>query len=146
MGFAVHCPAPWLRRRLSPCRSRARCEGSLDEIRILLVNIQGILGDVIKSVLRTCQDMTVVSDSLDSADVQALVDRTGADVVVCQFDDDAAAEVANGMFARHRRVKVIAVRDDGRRAVLWELRPQRSVLGDLSPALLVDAVRRGGTR
>ena len=116
----------------------------MDEIRILLVNIRGILGDVIKDMLRTCQDMTVVGESLDVADVQALVDRTGADVVVCHLDDTATAEAANGLFAPHRRVKVIAVRDDGRRAVLWELRPQRSVLGDLSPGRLVDAVRQGG--
>jgi hypothetical protein len=116
----------------------------LDEIRILLLNMRGVLGDVIRAVLRTCGDVTVVGESLDVADVRVLVDRTGAEVVVCHLDDTATAEVTNGMFAPHRRVKVIAVRDDGRRAVLWELRPQRSVLGDLSPALLVDAVRPGG--
>ena len=66
--------------------------------------------------------------------------------MVCHLDDAAQAEVANGLFARCRRVKVIAVRDDGRQAVLWQLQPQRSVLGDLSPGLLVDAVRQVSTR
>ncbi len=115
----------------------------MDEIRILLLNMRGVLGDVIRAVLRTCEDVTVVGESLDVTDVRAQVDRTSADVLVCALGDTAATEVANELFARHRRVKVIAVRDDGRRAVLWELQPQRSVLGDLSPALLVDAVRRG---
>jgi hypothetical protein len=115
----------------------------LDEIRIFLLNMRGVLGDVIKAVLYTCDDVTVVGESLDVADVRSLVDRTGVDVIICHLDDTATAGVARGLFARHRRVKVIAVREDGRRAVLWELRPERSVLGDLSPALLVEAVRQG---
>lgn len=119
-------------------------EGALDDIRILLLNVQGVLGDVIEAMLRACEDVTVAGESLDIKDIRALVDRTGADVVVCQLDDTAAAEVADGLFAPHRRVRVIAVRDDGRRAVLWELRPQRSVLGDLSPSRLVDVVRQAG--
>ena len=118
----------------------------MDEIRVLLLNVRGVLGDVIKAVLLACEDLTVVGDSVYVADVRALLDRTGAEVVVCHLDDAAQAEVANGLFARHRRVKVIAVRDDGRQAVLWQLQPQRSVLGDLSPGLLVDAVRQVSTR
>ena len=116
----------------------------MDLTRILLLNVRGVLGDVIKAMLRACEDVTVVGESLDVTDIRALLDRTGADVVVCQVDDTAAAEVANGLFAPHRRVKVIAVHDDGRHAVLWELRPQRSVLGDLSPSRLLDAVRQAG--
>ena len=118
----------------------------MDEIRVLLLNLRGVLGDVIKAVLHTCADLTVVGESLNVADVRALLDRTGAEVVVCHLDEDAEADVANRLFARHRRVKVIAVRDDGRQAVLWELQPRRSVLGDLSPALLADAVRQVGGR
>lgn len=116
----------------------------MDEIRILLLNMRGVLGDVIKAILHDCEDVTVVGESPDGADAWALVDRTGADVVVCQLGDSATAEVVNGLFAPHRRVKVIAVRDDGRRAVLWELRPQQSVLGDLSPSRLIDVMRQAG--
>jgi len=118
----------------------------LDEIRVLLLNLRGVLSDVIKAVLLACADLTVVGEYPDVADVRALVDRTGAEVVVCHLDNAAEADVASGLFARHRRVKVIAVRDDGRQAVLWELQPQRSVLGDLSPGLLVDTVRRVGAQ
>lgn len=117
---------------------------SLGEIRIVLVNIGGVLGDVIKTVFRSCRDMTVVGEYQDVSDIQELVGRTGAHVVICHLDDTAASEVANELFAPHRWVKVIAVRDDGRQAVLWELRPQRSVLGDLSPDLLIEAVRQAG--
>jgi hypothetical protein len=147
MDTTVHCPLPASGEDFrEKNRVEAKSEGSLDEVRILLLNIRGVLADVIKAVLQACQDVTVVGESLDVAGIRMLVDRTGADVVVCHLDDTAAAEVAEGVFAPHRRVKVIAVRDDGRRAVLWELRPQRSVLGDLSPGLLADAVRQGGGR
>ena len=70
----------------------------MDEIRVLLLNVRGVLGDVIKAVLLACADLTVVGESLNVADVQALLERTSAEVVVCQLDDAAQADVANGLF------------------------------------------------
>lgn len=57
----------------------------------------------LKALLLAREDVTVVGEALDVANVRALVDRTGADVVVCHLDDTAAAEVANGLFAAQRR-------------------------------------------
>lgn len=118
----------------------------MDEIRVLLINMRGVLGDVIKTVLLDCADVSVVADCVDTADASAMIASTGAEVVVCALDAAATADIASRLFEPHRRVKVIAVRDDGRQALLWELHPQQSVLGDLSPRLLVDTVRRGSQR
>jgi len=115
----------------------------LDEIRVLLINMRGILGDVVKSVLLNCADVSVVADCADAADARVLVASTGAKVVVvCPLGDAAAAALATSLFEPYRRVKVIAVREDGRQAILWELHPRQSVLGDLSPRLLLDTVRQ----
>jgi hypothetical protein len=112
----------------------------VDEIRVLLINLHGILGDVIKRTFASCADMIV--NTADTPDIRTAPD---AEVVVCQFDDLAAEEIANHLFRRCRRVKVVAVGEDGQQAVLWELRPRRDVLGDLSPGMLVAAVRRTGS-
>jgi len=39
-------------------------------IRILLLNVRGVLGDVIKAMLRACEDVTVVGESLDVTDIR----------------------------------------------------------------------------
>jgi DNA-binding NarL/FixJ family response regulator len=114
----------------------------LDEIRVLLIDMRGVLGDVIRTVLLDCDDLNVVANRTDAVDARTAIVRSRADVVVCALDDEQAADVATALFEPHQRTKVIAIRDDGREAVLWELHPRRRVLGDLSPRLLVDTVRR----
>jgi DNA-binding NarL/FixJ family response regulator len=114
----------------------------LDEIRVLLLSLRGIMHDLIEAVLKESPDVSVVAESTNPADVPALVARTGAEVVVCDLDESTASGVGARLFKPHLRVKVIAVQDDGRRAVLWELRPQRRELGDLSSRGFVEMVRQ----
>jgi hypothetical protein len=120
------------------------CEVSLDEIRVLLINLRGVLGDVIRTVLRNSADLSIVADRADAVDARPLLDGVGVDVIVCSLDDASATDIATTLFEPYLRTKVIAVRDDGRQAILWELHPRRSLLGDLSPRLLVDTVRKAG--
>ena len=114
----------------------------MSEIRILLLNLRGILHDLIKAILEENSDISVVAECSNPADVPALMTRTGAEVVVCDLDEVAASDVGARLFWPHLLVKVIAVQDDGRRAVLWELRPERRELGDLSISRFVEAVRQ----
>jgi DNA-binding NarL/FixJ family response regulator len=114
----------------------------LHEIRIVLLGMRGILHDVLEAVLEGCPDLTVVAECSDPVDLQAAMDRSGAQVVVCGLDEAEAADVGAQVLEQPARVKVIAIQDDGRRAVIWELRPQRTELGNLSPRLLVEALRR----
>jgi hypothetical protein len=113
----------------------------LKEIRILL-SLRGILHDLLRAGLEETSGVSVVGECSDPADVPAVMARTGAEVVVCDLDEAMASEVGADLFAPHLRVKLIAVQDDGRRAVLWELRPQRRELGDLSIPVLVESVRQ----
>jgi DNA-binding NarL/FixJ family response regulator len=114
----------------------------LTEIRIVLLSLRGLLHDLIKAVLAGSPDLSVVAECSDPADLPALIARSGAEVVVCDLDESTALDVGTRLFEPHLRVKVIAVQDDGQRAVLWELRPQRRELGDLSVPGFVEAVRR----
>ena len=42
----------------------------------------------------------------------------------------------------HPRVKVLDLCQDGREAFLWDLRQHRAALGEASPAMLLDVVRK----
>jgi hypothetical protein len=111
----------------------------MDNIRVLLVNLRAVLGDLVETTFRNCADMSV--STIETEDLAGAI-GADVDVVVCQADDATVEVMSRQLFRSCGRVKVLAIRDDGRRAMLWELRPQRSVLKDLSPGLLVETVRR----
>jgi hypothetical protein len=114
------------------------------EVRVLLLGLQGLLHDVIKDVLDKAPDLTVVAEPSNAAELPDAVRRTGAEVVVCALDEATAEQVGVRMLEPHARMKVVAIQDDGRRAVLWELRPNRREsreIGDLSIPAFVETVR-----
>jgi DNA-binding NarL/FixJ family response regulator len=119
----------------------AQVEVSLGEIRILLLGLHGLLDDVIRQLLDAAPELSVAAESTDLAELQALMARTGAEVVVCGLDEATTAAVSARVLDPHARVKVIGIHDDGRRAVLWELRPGRREIGDLSVPVLVEAIK-----
>jgi chemotaxis response regulator CheB len=111
------------------------------EIRILLLDLHGLLHDVIKDALDRAPELTVVAEPSNLAELPDVVRRTGAEVVVCALDEATAEQVGTRVLEPHTRVKVVAIQDDGRRAVLWELQPNRREIGDLSVPVLVETVK-----
>jgi hypothetical protein len=103
--------------------------GSL--IRVLVVGMTGVLGDLVRDALRA-PDVEL----LETADVGA--GTRGANAVICA--DRTLAEVCDVLYA-NPRVRVLTVEDDGRRGSVHELVPHSHTLGELSPAVLLAAVR-----
>jgi hypothetical protein len=114
---------------------------SLPTVRILLVGLTGVLGDVIRAVLEEQHDMTIVDEVPDCAVLDATLATTKADLALWCLDDDVPRRCP-GLFQHHPSIKVLTVTDDGRRGYLWQLKPQASALGELSPGLLIHAVRK----
>jgi DNA-binding NarL/FixJ family response regulator len=100
-----------------------------------------MLCDIISSTLRSQPDMDVVGEPCDGVDVITAARQTHADVVVIGLSDSELPADCAKLFDLHRRIPVLGVAGDGRRAFLYELRPQRTPLGELSPQELVNAVR-----
>ena len=67
------------------------------------------------------------------------VASSGADFVIAGADYDFA-EVARVLDERPR-LRVLAVAGHGREAFLYELRPTRTPLGEVSPRAIVEAIR-----
>jgi len=81
-------------------------------------------------------------------EVQVLEDASvaqGADVLVVTQSDPDDESIPVSMLLRSPRSRVLALGADARRAVLFELRPHRTPLGELSRESLLTAVR-GGAR
>jgi DNA-binding NarL/FixJ family response regulator len=113
----------------------------LATIRILLVGLHGILLGIVKGVLEEQPDMAVVGQLQGHEGLPQAIADTGADLVVWALNDDKPLDRHLWVFDDHPTLKVIAIRQDGRQSCLWQLQPVRTVLGQISPKLLVEAIR-----
>ena len=119
----------------------------LEPVRILLIDMPLMLRDIISSTLRSEPDMVVVGELPDAAADLAEVDGHDARVLIFGSRDGPAAGVTGVDLVRLRRDTVaLAVSADGRRSVLYELRPCELELGELSSERLVHTIREAVAR
>ena len=110
-------------------------------IRVLLADLTGILRDVVRGALDREKDMAIVGEVYEPAAIQAAVMAGGIDVVIWGTEQANASNVG-ALLPWERPPMILAVEDDGRYGSVWQLRHQQTGLGQLSPDLLVDAIRR----
>lgn len=111
------------------------------KVRILLVSMPALLRDILVQTLEVQLDMEVVGDL--GGGIELLVDagHTRADVVVLGLEQMDLPGIATNLLAEYPHLSVLAVTTDGRAASLFELRPRKTSIGDVSPQGLVDAIR-----
>jgi DNA-binding NarL/FixJ family response regulator len=102
-----------------------------------------MLREIVKNVIRLQADMVVLGEFPPSTDIVAVVDRTDADFIVTDMRTAAWEQVVR-LLEANPRVRVLGIADDGLQSYLYELRPHRVPLGEVSPQTLVDAIRNGG--
>jgi DNA-binding NarL/FixJ family response regulator len=111
-----------------------------ERLRIAIVNMPQMLREIIREVVSPESDMEVAGEFSGTTDLLEAVERTRADFVITGTEDADVAGV--GRLLRMRpRLKVLAVAADGRQTYLYELRPQKVHLGEVSPQNLLDAIR-----
>jgi hypothetical protein len=86
--------------------------------------------------------LTVIGE--DGGDLLATVRSAAADALIVR-EDSCDEEEIRGLLAELPGVRILAIAANGASGSLYELRPHRVRLGELSPQALVDAVT-GGAR
>jgi DNA-binding NarL/FixJ family response regulator len=114
----------------------------LPAVRIFLVTTPGLLRDLVVETLNEEPDMAIVGEAHDYATLERALERTPADLVIWTVAGNDMRHVCRGLFEAHAQLKVLTVRNDGRQAWLCELQPQRTELGEISPRLLVETIRK----
>jgi DNA-binding NarL/FixJ family response regulator len=114
---------------------------TVPNIRILLADMPAMLLDIVAGILAAEPDLTVVDMLADSTDLKAAAQRTQADIVVTQQISSVQEAGQLALLLPERQLKIIALTDNGRHGVLYELRPHRAPLGDMSADRLVAAIR-----
>ena len=98
-----------------------------------------MLSDIVKAVIASQDDFELVGEIAGTAGLAQAASKAVADVLI----------VGGALGGSHPlrilygapRLKIVAIDADGRQGVLHELRPSRTLIGEISPATLVAAVR-----
>jgi hypothetical protein len=110
------------------------------QIRILLAGMPMMLLDIMSEIVGSEPDLTIVEKITEGSDVGAAARRVHADVVIVKQSSETlqTGEVA---LLSQNQFRVIALVDDGRQGFLYEFRPHRIPLGEISAGGLVAAIR-----
>jgi hypothetical protein len=117
----------------------------VDRIRVLVIT-PPLQADVLRAAFTAEQAIELVGESTAGRAVDAVA-ATGAQVAVLG-GEDVRRSTALKLLAAHPWLKVFRVVGSGHETVLYECRPVTTVLGEVSPSMLVRAILRsvGPTR
>lgn len=99
-----------------------------------------LLREIVREAITHEPDLDVVAEHDADADVRAAIEKDDADFVIVGPDATAHASVAS-VVAADRGVRALELHADGRESVLYELRPHRVALGELSSDTLLRTIR-----
>jgi DNA-binding NarL/FixJ family response regulator len=116
-------------------------------IRIVLAELPRMLRDIVRAAVEVQDDMRIVSEAGGSEATRVLAARGDVDVVITGLADGELPSAYASLLYDRPDLKVLALTGDARQIALFELRPHRIDLGDVSPDGLVSAIRdRAGVR
>ncbi|MGQ0570739.1 MAG: hypothetical protein ACT4P5_14625 [Armatimonadota bacterium] len=99
-----------------------------------------MMRDVFKQVLEQ-PDIEIVGELDDPFGLLLEAGRAQADVVILGLHDAEFPGVCTHLLTEYPHIKILGITKDGRRAFLYELRPRKVVVGEVSPQGLLTAIR-----
>ena len=113
----------------------------MEPIRIVVADLPRLLRDILRASLTAEPDMLVVGEAESFDELERLMPRVSADVVILGTTCPELPPSHYRLFALDPRVRIIAITGNGEEASIYELRPHRVVLGQGSPQELRKAIR-----
>jgi hypothetical protein len=110
----------------------------VSRIRIALMDLHPRLRDIIVDAVTDEPDLEIAWPELRS---DGDLERLDADVVIAGTAEPANPEVPVRLLSIAPRISVLMVAASGRTAALYELRPRKTPLGDITPSALIAAIR-----
>ena len=104
-------------------------------IRVSVLDLPAMLTAIVKDILGRSDDVSFVEPPSEPVDV-----------VIVAAGADELPPTGTAALARSPAAKVLTISAEGRRAYLYELRVQRTPLGELSASSLLAAVRSAAGR
>lgn len=117
----------------------------MSHIRVLIFSMPRLLDDILGSFFSDDAGVTVMScppGVTSMADAATMID---ADVVIAAERDAGPREISY-LLERMPHTRALTVADDGHTGVLYELRPHRRLIGELSADSVRSTIRQAGRR
>ena len=111
----------------------------MKKLRILLADMQPMLREIVRDTLTRQPDMEIVGDLDGSKGILQSLEHVDVAIVGAREPDDSP--LAEQMLQASPSTRVLAIATSGQSATLWDLRPYKVSLGDVSPASLIRAIR-----
>jgi DNA-binding NarL/FixJ family response regulator len=120
-------------------------DGPYRQVRVLIVDLPGLLRGIVRATVEGQPDMSVVGEVPGDMEIWTVVEDTGADVVVMDATHPALGDPAQPGYppAWSAARQILALSADGRESFLYALRRAPVPLGELSPARLAAVIRAG---
>lgn len=111
-----------------------------ESVRVLLLEMPQLLRGILEHAIQLHSDCELVKDTRGA--FQMLTDRTVApDVVIMGLTAAEDATLVPALFAHWPTAQIMTVMQAGDDAAVYELRPSRRALGQMSPAEIVEVLR-----
>lgn len=117
------------------------------EIRVLIWRLPNILRGIVQKILRDQSSFHVIAPvNTDKTVVEAVTEYRPDVVITCEENDipERGGQNPADLLFLQPRLKVLAVRKDGREAEIWWLQPTQMTFEDISPECLVRVIRESG--
>lgn len=113
----------------------------MSRIRVLLSAPSDVVNGFLAEAIEAQPDMEVVGKALSGDDLTSTVARIDPDILVLDHrKTPAPADWASTPYS-DRPLKVLAIVGEDGRGLIYEVRPYRALLGEMSPPSLVEAIR-----
>lgn len=113
----------------------------MNQIRVLLAEMPQMLRDAFTQLVAGQPDMRLVGNLADPLGLLLAAGQTRTDAIIMGLRDSEFPGICSHLLGEYPHIKVVGITRDGRRAFLYELRPQRAALGEVSPQDVLDAIR-----
>lgn len=110
-------------------------------IRVLIAGMPQLLADVIRGTLRQHPDLRLLDETTSADALLAPAQTEVPDVLIVGLEGSAIPAFCRPLLYGNPHLKVLAVSTTGEDTALYELRPHRVALGNVTPSGLVDAIR-----
>lgn len=117
---------------------------SFQPISVITAELPGLLHDIVDAVLESAGDIRLIGQAANHGELLALARQLSPDVVIMGLDESGPPGAGWDLYINNPLLRVLGIVGEGRQTFVYELRPHRTPLGELSPETLVAAVRSVG--
>jgi DNA-binding NarL/FixJ family response regulator len=112
----------------------------MESVRVVLMDMSPMLRQILRAVVDGPPEIDVVAEYEEMVPLLPAATEHRADVVLFGHESTRLSAECRELLEKLPQTRLLAVGNEGRRSTLYELRPHREPLGEVSPDELVRAI------